>query len=167
MNPSHKQPSDPVYFIGPVTWDSVVGLIDQIRKRVPTEGLLEVVFSTTGGSQSAALGFCGWMKRFSRQQNVRAVASGQIASAGITMFLAFDRRAADATSQFRFHLLSPDVESDDAALKLLIKESEEQLVGLIKERTRLTEKIIRELMEERIPLSGDPLIRAGICNEQP
>jgi len=163
----NRDPKDPIYFLGSITHDSVCSLIDQIRERTPFEKdpPLEVVLTSTGGLNSAAIGFSSWMSRFERRKNVRVIAAGDIASAAVTLFLAFPRRTADPTAVFRFHLLAPEITSKDPSVEVFLRESEDKLVNLIAQKTRLTDSLVREYMKERLPLSGKFLFLSGICNE--
>lgn len=164
-----RNPRDPIYFFGKIDHESISGLIDFIRLRAPQDPdpPLEVVISSVGGLNSAALGFMSWMQRFDRRDNVRAVATGDVASAAVTLFLAFERRTADPEAVFRFHMLAPELASDDPAVALYVKEVSENMVHLWSERTGLAKEIIRDYMEERIPMSGEHLFKSGICNESP
>jgi ATP-dependent protease ClpP protease subunit len=167
--PKKRNPLDPIYFLGQITHDSIGNLIDQIRARTPyeSERPLEVILTSVGGLNSAARGFMSWMSRFERRNNVRVIASGDVASAAITVFLAFERRSADPGAVFRFHLLAPEKASNDASVAVYIQEVKEEMVRLWASRTKLSKKTIETCMEERLPMSGEFLFRSGICNESP
>jgi ATP-dependent protease ClpP protease subunit len=161
-----RDPQDAIYFIGQVNNETMSGLIDQIRSRTPESGTLDVVFTSLGGYNSAANAFHSWLSRFRRKGNIRVVASADVASAGLTTFLAFERRTADPAAQFRFHLVAPEMMSDDPAVAVLLKETERKLIEFIVERTNLEPAVVRTLMKERHSLSGETLFQAGICNEE-
>ena len=161
-----RDPRDAVYFFGEVNYETINELIDQIRSRTPEKGTLDVIFTSIGGYNSVARGFHSWMSRFERKGNVRVVAAADVASAALTVFLAFERRATDPAAQFRFHLLAPEMKSNDAAVAVMLAETERMLVDFIVERTTLESSMVRTLMEERHSLSGETLFQAGICNER-
>jgi hypothetical protein len=162
-----KNPSDPVYFFGQVNHESVSNLIHQIRERTPHVGTLDVVLTSMGGFNSSAVAFNSWFSRFERKQNVRVIAAADVASAAIALFLAFDRRTADAAAVFRFHVLAPEKSSNDPAVGLLILETKKNLVDFVVRRTKLKSPMVNILMEERMPLSGETLFISGLCNEKP
>lgn len=161
-----RDPRDPIYFLGEVNHESVSNLIDQIRSRTPKEGTLDVVLTSVGGYNSAALAFQSWMSRFSRKANIRVVAAADVASAALTVFLAFDRRAAEPTGLFRFHMLAPEMKTSDPAIDIQLAEAERKLIDFVVERTNLERSMVRILMRERHSLSGETLFKAGICNER-
>jgi ATP-dependent protease ClpP protease subunit len=152
--------------LGEVNYETINELIDQIRNRTPENGTLDVIFTSIGGYNSVARAFHSWMSRFERKGNIRVVAAADVASAALTVFLAFERRAADSAAQFRFHILAPEMKSDDPAVSDLIMESERKLNDFVVERTNLKLSVVRKLMKERYSLSGETLFQAGICNER-
>lgn len=160
--------AEPIYFIDEVNETSVERLMEAIKKALKNSDKdVEVIFSTLGGKHHVALGFFWWVQRLTQKNRIRAVASGQLASAGLTMFLAFDRRSADPTSQVQFHKLSTFAKrmgSGEIMLDL-IKESEKQLVDLVTSRTKLSAEESRELLEQESWIINEDLVLWGFVNE--
>lgn len=158
---------EPLVFAGRVSEESVKDLIHHIRNRTPRNGTLEVYMTSLGGLNSAATTFFAWFEKFPRRNNVRVVATGDVASAAITLFLAFDRRAAKPGAVFRFHLIAPEKASSDGAVAEYLRVTEKFLVDLLQKRTKMKPRLIRLLMVDRYPLSGEKLLKNGIVNEAP
>lgn len=160
--------AEPVYFIDEVNENSVEKLMEAIKKSLGSNrGEVKVVFSTLGGRHNTALGFFGWLQRLPQKNRLIAIASGQLASAGLTMFLAFDRRSADPAAQIQFHRLSSFAlrEGVGEIMMEMIRSSERQLAELVVSRTKLTSEEAEKLLEDESWVAGDDLRRYGFINE--
>ncbi|MEX0933200.1 MAG: hypothetical protein WDZ74_00460 [Candidatus Paceibacterota bacterium] len=157
---------DPLWFGGRVDYPSVNRLVDQITELTPEEGMLEVIISSFGGYNIPAIDFEVWLSRFERKGNLRAIAGTVVASAGLTLFLGFERRTAIQRSVLRFHHLSLSSDNNDSMDELQLKQEELSLIDFVEKRTGFTRAQIKGYMDDRTSLSGEDLFLLGLCNER-
>src|SRR5690606_34412735 len=127
----------------------------------------DVIFSSPGGEIDPAFVFSSFMEGFDRRENVRAVAVGQVASAGIPMFLGFPRRTAKFTARFRFHKVSVHMPPrSKSGLRAYFEIVEDQLARSISESTSLSVETVKQFMnEERVISDHFELLSNGLITE--
>jgi hypothetical protein len=155
---------NPVPFFGVVNDENIGALVAELEERAPNEDLVEVVFAGTGGSLSSALGFMTWMHAFPWKARVRAVATAEMATSAVMMFLAFERRTADSMASVS--LMMPGG-VDHAGAPAKSWDGLERLVAYsVITRTALTLADVRLRIDGGAPVIGEELWRSGFCNER-
>jgi len=155
---------NPVPFFGVVNDENVGVLVAELEARAPNEDLVEVVFAGAGGSMSSAVGFMTWMHAFPWKSRVRAVATAEMATSAVMMFLAFERRTADPMASVS--LMMPNG-TDDAGVPTKSWDGLERLMAYsVITRTALTLADVRLRIDGGAPLIGEELWNSGFCNER-
>lgn len=158
----------PIVFNESITSKSLIDLLFELTRRAPYgDETIDVIFSSLGGEIDHTFVFSAFMERFDRKQNVRALAVGQVASAGIAMFLGFPRRASAPTARFRFHKVSVHMPlASKSTLRSYFEIVEHQIVKSVSDSTNLDMNTVREYMDKDVVISDHAeLYRTGIINE--
>jgi ATP-dependent protease ClpP protease subunit len=156
-----------IFFTDLVTQESVQGLAREIDEKIccaTSENPLLVLFASAGGILESAQGFISYMKHLNSRDRLVAVASGQVTSAALTMFLAFDRRMADETAIACFHAPAAKSKTDDQTTRLVDK-TRELLAEFYSRRIKIKKEEVEILFIENAMLSGNELSLKGVTTE--
>jgi hypothetical protein len=163
---AHAQDAQtPILFMDLVTFETVSALIGELVACGDTGGT--VVIATKGGTLAAAQGFWSWLRRYPARHRFLAVAGGLVASAGVTLFAAFERRSADPWATVSFHDVTFDRRPEDQLFAAYAASMQGLLHAWFKTRFNASDKALDALADSLLPLTGVGLRKLRICTVEP
>ena len=165
-----------IYLTEFITYEKVTEAIEEIKKLLGKPGeTIKVVFSSRGGDADAALFFYGEIMALSQENRERlvAIASGEVRSAALTSFLAFDKRWATKFAGFLIHGTEAhynEIRFSQGSLKKEyadIVDQNKRLRDIICERTEISKEEAKKALETNKYLRFKPegALEAGIIHK--
>ncbi len=158
-----------VYLMGSITEVEVYNRIQEILRlhdEAPGEEITLYV-SSLGGDFDLAVSFVELVR--TKNINLKTIALGAVSSSSVLIFLAGKERIVTSNSHFHLHELSKRLNGSFTSSEI-IRLAEDAARGqhvynsLIKERTRLSLEVIKEIVENDAYLESEEALECGFAH---